>query len=552
MTRTWTNDTGLAISASNLNALEADVDAALAVPDAALATRVQAGATKTALDARYATVTALGTKEPAIPAGTTAQYIRGDKSLATLDKAAVGLNNVDNTSDLGKPISTATQSALDGKLGVAEAFGLAGSLEASFDADNVSAPVGTRLVVPTHVSPAGGQTTHTSVLFFSEGWNGYKYWMAHTPYPAGNDDHEDPNIVASHDGITWVQPPGITNPIDDADGTPEYNSDVDLKMGPNDTMYLFFRWYANVGNGGTEERLKYSTSTDGVTWSTPVTFMQNDHTVRRLVSPTYIFEDGAWTMYAVDILPATNTVVRLRSANSSPTSTWTSPTTISVGTMQAGKEPWHIFILKYGGAYYGLLNDATTGTGGSAGDLLFIKSTDGLTFTNSGGPVIPRTHTTANEHDNLYRSSMVPAYRDGELGFRVFYVGWLTAGTVWNVYRTFLTAGAWKPLTLAGAWVNYTAGGGYRAGLWAKKVGSTVTVEGAIRTGAAGSIITTLPVGYAPIATNMYFVNAAGTAGMLQIFKDNTGNPADDRTIKYFVGATAPAYLPVSIKFETY
>lgn len=47
------------------------------------------------------------------PTGTTAQYIRGDGSLATLNKAAVGLSNVDNTSDINKPISTATQTALN-------------------------------------------------------------------------------------------------------------------------------------------------------------------------------------------------------------------------------------------------------------------------------------------------------------------------------------------------------------------------------------------------------------------------------------------------------
>lgn len=55
------------------------------------------------------------TKEPTITAGTTAQYYRGDKTFQTLNKAAVGLGNVDNTSDLNKPISTATQTALDGK-----------------------------------------------------------------------------------------------------------------------------------------------------------------------------------------------------------------------------------------------------------------------------------------------------------------------------------------------------------------------------------------------------------------------------------------------------
>ena len=35
-----------------------------------------------------------------------------------LDKTSIGLSNVDNTSDLGKPVSNATQSALDNKLGV--------------------------------------------------------------------------------------------------------------------------------------------------------------------------------------------------------------------------------------------------------------------------------------------------------------------------------------------------------------------------------------------------------------------------------------------------
>ena len=62
-----------------------------------------------------ATQTALDSKEPTITATTSADYYRGDKTFATLDKTAVGLSNVDNTSDLDKPISTATQTALDAK-----------------------------------------------------------------------------------------------------------------------------------------------------------------------------------------------------------------------------------------------------------------------------------------------------------------------------------------------------------------------------------------------------------------------------------------------------
>lgn len=60
--------------------------------------------------------TALNAKEPTITAGTTSQYYRGDKTFQTLDKTAVGLSNVDNTSDANKPISTATQTALNGKV----------------------------------------------------------------------------------------------------------------------------------------------------------------------------------------------------------------------------------------------------------------------------------------------------------------------------------------------------------------------------------------------------------------------------------------------------
>jgi hypothetical protein len=59
--------------------------------------------------------TQLNAKEATITAGTTGQYYRGDKSFQTLDKTAVGLGNVDNTSDANKPVSTATQTALDGK-----------------------------------------------------------------------------------------------------------------------------------------------------------------------------------------------------------------------------------------------------------------------------------------------------------------------------------------------------------------------------------------------------------------------------------------------------
>ena len=53
----------------------------------------------------------LASKEPVVAAGTASQYYRGDKSWQALDKSAAGLGNVDNTSDVNKPVSTAQAAA---------------------------------------------------------------------------------------------------------------------------------------------------------------------------------------------------------------------------------------------------------------------------------------------------------------------------------------------------------------------------------------------------------------------------------------------------------
>jgi len=63
--------------------------------------------------------TALNAKEGTITAGTTAQVWRGDKTWVTADKTLVGLANVDNTSDANKPVSSAQQTALNLKANLA-------------------------------------------------------------------------------------------------------------------------------------------------------------------------------------------------------------------------------------------------------------------------------------------------------------------------------------------------------------------------------------------------------------------------------------------------
>ncbi|QGH80590.1 minor tail protein [Mycobacterium phage Rahalelujah] len=63
--------------------------------------------------------------QPLLPSGTTSQFLRGDKTMAVVTKANVGLGNVDNTSDLNKPISTATQTALNDRPTTAAVLGYA-------------------------------------------------------------------------------------------------------------------------------------------------------------------------------------------------------------------------------------------------------------------------------------------------------------------------------------------------------------------------------------------------------------------------------------------
>jgi hypothetical protein len=69
--------------------------------------------TSSALTPYLLSSTASSTYEPIITPGTTSQWRRGDNTWQLIDKSTVGLSNVDNTSDASKPISTATQTALN-------------------------------------------------------------------------------------------------------------------------------------------------------------------------------------------------------------------------------------------------------------------------------------------------------------------------------------------------------------------------------------------------------------------------------------------------------
>ena len=75
----------------------------------------------------------------------------------------------------------------------------------------------TYLEIPTY--DGQNQPVHPDVIYFPEGWNGYEYWMAHTPYTDQKSIVEEIDVVVSKDGQVWEIPPGGSLPVvpDDPD-----------------------------------------------------------------------------------------------------------------------------------------------------------------------------------------------------------------------------------------------------------------------------------------------------------------------------------------------
>ena len=116
------------------------------------------------------------------PNGTNLQYIKGDGTYGTMDKQAVGLGNVDNTSDLNKPISTATQNALNTKADDNSVVHIEGyeivNGEKTFS-KAVTNPVSptddfhltNKAYVDSKVSDVEGQIANIRLLWSEESWN---------------------------------------------------------------------------------------------------------------------------------------------------------------------------------------------------------------------------------------------------------------------------------------------------------------------------------------------------------------------------------------------
>jgi hypothetical protein len=188
-----------------------------------------------------------------------------------------------------------------------------------------------------------GQCVHPDVIRVDRAFYGRQLLMVMQPYPYGDDFFENPSLLASDDGLDWLVPDGVSNPI--VDPPPQrgaWNSDGDLLLGRDDQLFLYYRF--NSGEG--ETTLFRKTKLDGGHWSLP----EKVFTVTpsgTFASPALLRVADSYHMYFVDTLAH---CVKL--AVSKDGTHWNAERTLF-----AFKNAWHLDATRSGNSIYLLLND---------------------------------------------------------------------------------------------------------------------------------------------------------------------------------------------------
>lgn len=230
------------------------------------------------------------------------------------------------------------------------------SLPVAVTPDNayVTATYQQQLTIPTY--DGSGDIIHIDVVDTGAGLiNGYRYWMAMTPYPNSDSDYENPSIVASNDKTSWVVPAGLTNPVIAAPGGGAYNSDPDLILGQDGLLWMFYR----VTKAATNDKIYVTSSADGVTWSAPVLIL--DVANNTAICPSIIW-DG--TQYKMWVNASGGTNFKYYTC-ATPDGAWSAATACFI---DSGSGPLHFNVIKRDCEYHMF---------GTNAGVTFLRSLDG-------------------------------------------------------------------------------------------------------------------------------------------------------------------------------
>jgi len=280
------------------------------------------------------------------------------------------------------------------------------------------------LTTPTYGGT--GLAVHPDVVSFPAGWNGYKYWMAMTPYP--NDQFENPSILVSNDGIDWSVPPGLTNPLV---GVPpcDHLNDTDIIYNAQaDQLWVYYldtRRAHRCKGHETESYydhnyLKLLKSPDGVHWTGPETLIDWDLDRQALqLSPSVVVtDDGSFYLWVTD---GATIVTRYTSSDGQR---WHSPQKVSLAAAT-----WHLNVSWTASeSQYWMLGLDTK----EDGILYWATSDDGLVWQRYSRPVLHSAATGAWD-ENLYRGGFV---YEGDTGQqRLWYSAFAWSGDrqMWHI-----------------------------------------------------------------------------------------------------------------------
>ena len=261
------------------------------------------------------------------------------------------------------------------------------------------------------------QATHPSVIQFEKSWNGYKYWMGFTPYPYGDDQKENPSVVASHDGINWVIPENISNPLVPIEVENAYNSDTHLVY--NNTTNELELWYRQVQNATYTETLFRIKTTDAMNWTMPEAMISaSSSNYMQLTSPSIVYENGKYKLWF-------NRDWEIHYAESLDGKNWSE--VIKINTAGKNVHTWHPNVQKFDDTYYLLNNDNDTNAG-VRGAIRYSTSTDGINFTEETFILTYSDDGKSYDSAGVYRASMAM----GEHGVYLYY-GQISDSHQWTI-----------------------------------------------------------------------------------------------------------------------
>jgi hypothetical protein len=259
---------------------------------------------------------------------------------------------------------------------------------------NAAAP----LTTPTYDD--SGQAVHPDVIDFGAGqtWNGYRYWMAMTPYTGGSDRRENPSMLVSSDKQTWIVPPGLTNPII-PDPYPWHNSDTCIAVDADSRMWLYYR----RSRANTDSDVRVISSLDGVHWSDPVILVTSLVVTQTNLSPSVMWDGSQWVMYVIDASAHPSKIVRRTCAT--PDGEWSDPVECTLAGLPTGWGIWHMNAGMVGSRFVAWAY-VTPDSLAYSGNIHYLDSVDGLSWQMDPLPSLMYAYGTW-DNNRMYQPAWV-------------------------------------------------------------------------------------------------------------------------------------------------